>query len=126
MRVAVIVQLLSAAARARARKRAQAAASGGEARTCEAWWCTIRHPSGPRSKRLVASTLVTDTRPSTAERMFSVHVTQAKSPAASARTSESVKFISAAFSKIASQEERTESQPVRSGQPGWTHLTWSA
>ncbi len=55
-----------------------------------------------------------------------MHVTQAKSPAASARTSESVKFISAVFSKIASQEERTDSQPVRSGQPGWTHLTWSA
>src|SRR5207244_3673311 len=50
--------------------------------------------------------------------MFSVHVTQANSPATSTRTSPRVKRISSVLSKIASQEERTASQPVRSGQPG--------
>ena len=57
--------------------------------------------------------------------MFSVQVTQARSPITSARTSEIVKRISAALSKMACHEDRTASQPTRSGQPGWTHFTYS-
>ena len=67
---------------------------------------------------------MTASRPRTSEKMFSVHVTHARSPPAAERTSESVNRISAVFSKIASHEDRTASQPIRIGQPGCTHFTW--
>src|SRR2546421_580707 len=44
----------------------------GEPTTCDAWWSTILQPSASRWKMFVAMTDVTDTRPRTWERMFSV------------------------------------------------------
>ena len=68
---------------------------------------------------------VTLTRPPTSDRMFSVQDTQARSPPTIASMWESVKRISAVFSKILAHDSRTASQPLSSGQPGCTHLTWS-
>src|SRR5206468_5721303 len=56
------------------------ASAPGEPTTCEAWWSTIFQPSASRWKMFVAMTDVTDTRPRTWERMFSVQVTQARLP----------------------------------------------
>jgi hypothetical protein len=78
-----------------------------------------------RSKRLVARTEVTEILPPTCERMFSVQVTQARVPATRVDTSLRLKRISAVFLKIASQDARIASRPMRSVHPGWTHLTCS-
>ena len=68
---------------------------------------------------------MTETRPWTSDRMFSVQVTQPASSLTTTCTSEMVKRISSVFSKMRAHDSRTASQPVSSGQPGCTHLTCS-
>src|SRR5262249_37712774 len=85
--------------------------AAAEPTTCEAWWSTIFQPSASRWKMFVAMTDVTDTRPRTWERMFSVQVTQARLPETASCTSPTVKRISPVLWKMASQDARTFSHP---------------